>query len=239
MTEGVQDQEIATPDKSSSPSDKELNFRRLEALRDSEREGRIRAEIQAESLKAELNRLAQSLVPPEKDPLDDAEEYVDSTRLKQKLAQERAASERRAKEIAKETYEHHRLEDEKKNYLNRLRLEFRDFDDVMTPESIGALEKNEPSFVKAVKQIPDDYEKCKLAYEHLKGKAAVPQAPRQSIKETVEENARNPYYIPPGSGNPSAVEFDIRSKEAREQAYAKLKAAQRRPLQGGGPSLAH
>lgn len=238
MTEGVQDQEIATPDKSPSLSDKELNFRRLESLRDTEREGRIRAEIQAESLKAELNRMAQALAPPEKDPLDDADEYVDSARLKQKLAQERAASERRAKEIAKETYEHHRLEDEKKNYLNRLRLEFRDFDDVMTPESIKALDENEPSFVKAVKQIPDDYEKCKLAYEHIKGKAAS-RAPRQSIKETVEENARNPYYIPPGSGNPSAVEFDIRSKEAREQAYAKLKAAQRRPLQGGGPSLAH
>jgi len=236
MTDGVTEQEIASPEKSSELSDKELNFRRLEALRDNEREARLRAELQAESFRNELDQLKQMLTPKEKDPLDDApDEYVDTNRLKAKLAQERAAFERRAEEIARRTYEQQRSEDEKKNYLGRLRTEFRDFDEVLNENNIVALEKTDPVFLKAVMQIPDDYERRKLAYEHIKSRNSSAPVSKPSIRETVEENAKNPHYIPPGSGTPAAVEFDIRSKEARDQAYAKLKAAQKRPLGGGQP----
>jgi hypothetical protein len=51
-----------------------------------------------------------------------------------------------------------------------------------------------------------------------------------SIKEKVEENTKNPYYIPSSASIPSAVDFDIKSPQARRQAYEKLKAAQRNPI---------
>jgi hypothetical protein len=88
--------------------------------------------------------------------------------------------------------------------------------------------------LKSVLKIQDDYERRLLTYEYLKAQQPKKQAEEKaSIKERVEENQRNPYYIPAGSGTPTALEFDIKSKSARDQAYQKLKEAQRRPIGNG------
>lgn len=235
MTDGVNNAEIATQQESSPQvTDKELNFRRLEAIRDQEREARIRAEMHAQAMHKELEAIKQMLQPKEADPLDDVEDYVDATRLKAKLEKERASFKKEAEEIARRTYEEKDREREQKNFLGRLKAEYRDFDEVMTESNLAQLEKTNPVFLKAVLAIPDDYERRKLAYEYLKNSRA-PTEERASIKEKVEENARNPYYIPPTSGTPAAVEFDLHSKEARNQAYAKLKQWQRRPI-GSSPA---
>ena len=168
MTESVTEQDVASPDRGSQLSDKELNFRRLEAMRDSEREARLKAEWDANALKNELEQLKQMLAPKEKDPLDDVDEYVDATVLKAKLAHERATFERRAEEIAKRTYASQKEADEKKNFDKRLRQDYRDFDSVMTEKNLIALDAVDPYFLKTVTRLPDEYEKRALTYEKLK-----------------------------------------------------------------------
>lgn len=236
MNEGVNKQEAASPEQkvSESPSDKELNFRRLEAAREADRDARVRAELENQMLKREIEEIKVLLQPKEKDPLDEVEDYVDPARLKAKLSIERTALERKAKEIAKNTYQEIKKEEEekeKKNYIARLKRDYPDYESVMNESTLMTLEQIDPIFLETVLSIPDDYERRAKTYKKIK---SLPKPEEKvSIQDKVAENQQNPYYMPSGSGNPSAVEFDIRSKSARESAYAKLKAAQKRPINSG------
>ena len=237
MNEGVNNQETAQPEEpqvQKEVSDKEYNFRKLEAAREAEREARLRAEMQAEMLRREMEEIKTMLQPKETDPLDAVEDYVDPSTLRVKLEKERAAFERKAKEIAKRTFqelENEKSEREKGRFLEKLRDKFPDYDQVMNETNLVQLEKIDPVFIRAVQAVPDEYERRLMAYEKLKSLPKAEQ--KQSIKEKVVENQQNPYFIPPGSGTPSGVDFDISSKEARAKAYERLKAAQRKPIGTG------
>ncbi len=242
MNEGVTTQEIAHPEKAKPHEglgDKELNFRRLEAAREAEREARIRAEMQAEAMRNELQEIKQMLQPKEIDPLDGAEDYVDPTRLRAKLEKVSAHLKKEAKEIAKQTIREERELDEKRNYMQRLKSQFADYDQVMNESNIASLETADPLFLETVLEVPDEYARRLKTYKRLKNlqQPAPKVEEKASIKERVEENAKNPYYITPSMATPStsAVDFDVRSKEARTQAYEKLKAAQRKPI-GNAPA---
>lgn len=232
MTQGVNEDVAASNEEQQAQpvaavSDKELNFRRLEAAREAEREARMRAEMQAEQMRNELNEIKQMLQPKEKDPLDEVEDYVDPVRLKAKLDKERAFSRKEAREIAKQTYEEQKLEDERKNFLPKLKSQFPDYDQVMTEANIAALEQSDPVFVRAILRESNDYVRRLDTYEKIKSLQASKPAEKMSIKAKVEENSKNPYYVPPSTATPAGIDFDISSKAARDAAYAKLKAAQR------------
>lgn len=241
MTSGVP-QESASPEKtevSQGLSDKEINFRRLEAARDADREARIRAEMAAEQMRSELMEIKQMLAPKDIDPLDGVEDYVDPARLKAKLEKERSHFKKEAKEIAERTYEEHKKKDDAANFLSRLKSDFRDYDEVMNETNIIQLEKTDPVFLEAAMEVSDDYKRRQMTYKKIKSmQVAKPANEGMSIKEKVEENTKNPYFIAPSSGTPSAVEFDTRSRSAREKAYEQLKAAQRRPI-GNGPGMSN
>jgi len=237
MTEGVTDQEIAPPKAipQEAPSDKEINFRKLEAAREAEREARIRAEMQTEAMRNELQEIKQMLQPKEVDPLDGAEDYVDPARLRAKLEKVSANLKKEAKVIAQQTIREEREQEEKKNYLQRLKNQYSDYDQVMNEANIANLESIDPVFIETVLEVPDEYARRLKTYKKLKSLQQAPQKveEKMSIKEKVEENARNPYYIAPSMATPSAVDFDIKSPQSRQQAYEKLKAAQRRPIGNG------
>lgn len=236
MTEGVKEQEAAAPEK--APSDKELNFQRLREERERdriekerEREARIRAEMKAEMANRELEQFKEMMKPKEADPFDSEDIDPDlKTRLQRKLANERQEIIKEAEKIAESVYEKRRDQELKSSVPQRLKYEFNDYDQIMNEQNIIELEQNHPAFTKAVLQIPDEYERKKLAYEYIKNTQTKKTKENLSIKEKVNENMQNPYYIPSSSGTPSAVEFDVKSPAAREAAYAALKAAQRRPL---------
>lgn len=237
MTEGVTEQEIASPKAipQEVPSDKEINFRKLEAAREAEREARIRAEMQTEAMRNELQEIKQMLQPKEVDPLDGAEDYVDPARLRAKLEKVSANFKKEAKVIAQETIREEREQEEKRNYLQRLKNQYSDYDQVMNEANIANLESIDPVFIETVLEVPDEYARRLKTYKKLKSLQQAPQKveEKMSIKEKVEENARNPYYIAPSMATPSAVDFDIKSPQSRQQAYEKLKAAQRRPIGNG------
>lgn len=245
MTEGVTDQEIAKPEKETAhregPSDKELNFRRLEAEREKEREARIRAEMQAEAMQNELSSIKEMLKPREVDPLDQLQDIsdLDPTKLKAILAQREAQFKREAREIAKETIKEERERDKKTNFRDHLRRQYQDYDQVMNEQTIAQIQEREPDAVDAISAIEDPYVRCEKAYHFFKKQISrQAQKPVESIKAKVEENMTNPYMIPAASGVPprEAIEFDVSSPAAKKAAYEKLKAAQRRPIVNG-PAL--
>lgn len=245
MTEGVNDQAIAKPEERSSHnqeslSDKELNFRRLEAARDREREARLRAEIQTESLKKEIESIKTMLTPKEKDPFEGIEDLADlqPSQFREILAKREAQIKKEFEQALPQKLEEYERTKRKTNFRDTLRNQYPDYDSVMNEDVISSLPEREGRIVESLSKIEDPYERCKSAYEYLKEVLPNLQAPSQSeaLKKKVEENQQNPYYFDSGFGTPSpAVEFDVRSKSAKAEAYAKLKAAQRKAIQG--PSM--
>lgn len=238
MTEGVIDQGTVPPGKTEAHrepvSDKaQQNFARLEAAKQQERDARIRAEMEREMLQKQIDELKLANQPKESDPLDGVEDYVDKERLQLIRQKDKAAFQKEAEAIANRTYEARKNEEDKKNFLPKLRSKFDDYDQVMNESSLAALEESSPAFLNSVLKISDDFERRLLTYEFIKAKGTKKVEDKPSIKERVEENQQNPYYVAPGSGTPSAVEFDVKSKSARDQAYEKLKQAQRRPIGNG------
>lgn len=242
MNQSVNNQEVAKPEEKiaqlESQSDKEKNFRRLEALRDQEKEARIRAEMQNEAMQRELAQIKQMLQPKEKDLLEDVQDLseIDPSKFKQILAQREAQYEQKAKRIAESTIEEYEQKKKKTNFRDELRGKYHDYDSVMNEQTIAAIQEKEPEIVEAITAIEDPYVRCEKAYQFFKKKLASQQEqPKASIKEKIEENAMNPYMIPTTSATApyNAVDFDVGSVSARKAAYEKLKSAQRRPIGGG------
>lgn len=211
-------------------SDKEMNFRRVEASREAEREARLRAEMKAEQMHAELQQIKAMLQPRESDPLEGVEDFVDAKVLRAKLEKERNLFKKEAKEIALQTVRQEREEEKKRNWHERLQSQFPDFDQVMTDTNLAYLEKADPVFCETVLEVQDDYSKRLKTYKKLKTLSTAQNQP--SIKEKIEENAKNPYFIagsvPTGPYDAlNGVDFDVGSRAARDKAYAKLKSAQK------------
>lgn len=242
MTEGVINQGDVLPEAKTAPqeglSNKELNFRRLEAEREKEREARIRAEMQSEAMQRELRQIQEMLKPKEVDPLDQVQDIseLNPNQLKAILAQREANFKREARQIAKDTIQEEREQDKKTNFRDHLRRQYQDYDSVMNEQTIAAIQEREPDAVDAISAIEDPYVRCEKAYHFFKKRIAKQaEKPVESIKDKVQENLMNPYMIPSGSATPpySAIEFDVGSPSARKAAYEKLKAAQRRPIGNG------
>ena len=242
MTEDVNTQAIVEPaqdTQSTGQSEKSReNFARLEKAKEESAERAHKAEMEAALLKQRLDALEAMQKPKEVevDPLDGMEDFVDPKALKAALDHREKRLKREAEEIADRRFKEWKAQEHQQNHVSRLKSEYPDYHEVMTEANIVAAEKNNPEFVQSLLHIKDDYERKKLAYGFMKRNSATKEAPppTHSIKERVEENQRNPFYIPAGSGTPtSAVDFDIKSPQARAAAYAKLKAAQKRPIGQG------
>jgi hypothetical protein len=238
MTEDVNTQAPVNPEQKPEAAFSEnarQNFARLEKAKEDERERRIKAEMDHALLKQKLEMLEARNQPQERDPLEDVVDYVDPTNYRADQERREKRLKKEAEEIAERKFREFKQLDEQQNHMQRLQQEHNDYKEVMNEGNIVALEQTNPEFVQSLLHIKDDYERKKLAYNFIKRNRAVTPEARPSIKDKIEENARNPYLIPSGSGTPSAVEYDLKSPAARSAAYAKLKAAQRNPLGGGQP----
>lgn len=229
MEEGVKDQTTAESEK--PRSDKELNFRKLEEAREKEREARLRAEMQNDLLKKEIEQIKEMIKPPEQDPLDSLQDVPEELKsaFSKKLERHETRILKEAERRMEAAIQKARKEDYERSAPERLRSEFSDFEQVMNEDSILELQRNYPAMTDAFCKVPDEYARKKAAYEFIKSQKKV-DTKSAEIKSKVEANMQNPYMIPSGSGTPSAVDFDIKSKSAREAAYQALKAAQRRPV---------
>lgn len=244
MTNSVTDtQDVANSGNNDSQSDpqlsnKELNFRRLEAQRDQEKEARMRAEMQNEAIKKEVESLKEFMRPKEKDPLDDIQDLseLEPSKLKEILAYRDQKVRREAEDAALKRFEDKQKEYKRANFRDDLRGKYNDYDDVMNQDVLTKVQEVEADALDAISSIEDPYVRCEKAYKFVKNKlGSIKEEKKPSINERVAENLQNPYMIPGMSGSPAAIEFDVRSSSAKKEAYEKLKAAQRRPIGGGSP----
>lgn len=204
-----ENQEQVTP-----PSNKELNFRALEA----------KYQQQLAQERAEKERLAQELeakarLPYKDDDEDDSEPYVDHKRLKkeqakfgQQIKQETQSEIQKAVQKA--------LQEERKQTWMKSNP---DFYDVM--QHAEKFAQTDPELAETILEMPEGFERQKLVYKNIKAlglhKPAVKESP---IQEKIDANRRSPYYQPSGTGTPAYNQGGDYSDAGQKQAYEKMQA---------------
>ncbi len=190
-------------------SDKELNFRALEA--------RYTRELEAErSARIEAERKVQERMQIE-EPDDDSEPYVDNKKLKKQLAKFGQSTQG---EISKA------MESAKMSAKDELRQEMwlennPDFE--ATLKHAEKFAETNPKLAETILRMPPGFERQKLVYQNIKALGIdKPKAPEPNIQDTIDKNRRSPYYQPSGTGSsPYAAQGDF-TAGGKEQAYKKM-----------------
>jgi hypothetical protein len=196
------------------PSDKELNFRALEAKLAQERAARIDAEKRAQEL---INKASEKEDEPEDEP------YVDHKRLDkrlQKFGQSTQSDIQKAMEQAKIAA--------KEELKQEIWLENNsDFYDVLGHAEKFA--KHAPKLAETILRMPEGFERQKLVYQNIKelglDKADVKQP---SIQEKIDANKRSPYYQPSGVGTAPYASAGDFSAVGQKSAYDKMQELKNR-----------
>jgi hypothetical protein len=215
--------DVATATPAAANTDKELNFAQLRKQKDQlayqlEAE-RAQRNQEIEALKAQMQELKSHRSRVE-DEEDSSEPYVDNKRLDRKLQSLEQKFDRKVEERARAIVN----EENQKNFMVRLRSEYKDFDDVLTEDNAAKLEQTNPKLAQLILNVPDEYQRRLMAYEAIK-LAGFNKKAEPVMQAKVDQNARNPYYHPQssGSGTPTMGDF---SKAGQKAAYEKMKALQ-------------
>jgi hypothetical protein len=207
MTEDLQQNQA-------QPSDKEINFRKQEAMYQrmlDERERRIQ-ELEQERQAARA--------PKEEEDEDDSEPYVDHKKLNRKLAKVGQSTQ---SEIQKA------MQEAKLSAKEELRQEMwlennPDFFDVL--KLADKFAQQAPKLADNILKMPEGFERQKLVYNTIKQMGMdKPQEKQSSVQDKINANRQSPYYQPSGVGsaphNATAGDFSDAGKKA---AYDKVQA---------------
>lgn len=195
------------------PSDKELNFRALEAKFQKQLEQERAARLEAERVAREaLERRSQQA-----EEEDDSEPYVDHKKLDKKLS----SFERRLEEkIDKKAEEKARILLEQESRESWLKNN-PDFYQVL--QNAEKLALKDPELAESILRMPDNFERQKLVYRNIKlAGLDRPEQKQPSIQEKIEANRKSPYYQPSGVGAAPYAQAGDFSASGQKNAYAKM-----------------
>jgi hypothetical protein len=211
------------------PSDKELNFRRLEEKFNRTIEQERFARQQAEEKFSQLERMVNNKQASNDDDEIPDEPYVDHKRLQKSQA-------RMEKKIVDETDNRiqravsQALEAERRTQWLKQNP---DFKEVM--DNAQKFADRDPELAETILNMPEGFERQKLVYKNIKalGLHKKPE-PEKTIQETIDQNRRTPFYQPTNVGTPpyaGLVGFDrnqASNPTNQKNAYDQMKALQRR-----------
>jgi hypothetical protein len=193
------------------PSNKELNFRALEA----------KFQRELDKVNAERERLQQELLSKSQqqtnDDDNDSEPYIDNKKLNKtlsKFGQNTQTEIQKAMEMAKQSA--------KEELKQELWLE-------NTPDFLDTLKHADklmhraPKLAENILRMPDNFERQKLVYHNIKELGLdKPEIKQQSIQEKIDANRKSPYYQPSGvAAAPYAGAGDF-SASGQKNAYQKM-----------------
>ena len=221
---------VATPAQQSQASDKDVNLANLRKQTEEARLFAQQARMENERLQRELESIKkQPTKAIEEDEDDGSEPYIDKKTLKRELNRFKANMDQEV-----ESRVNKRLEEANaRDFLYRLKAEYKDFDEVLTAETASKLEQSDPEFAREILSERDEYRKRKLAYHAIKAAGLHKRAepPREmSAQEKIAANQRNPYYTPNVSGhgtNSGAVSGSRYSEDQKKSAFEKMRELQR------------
>lgn len=197
------------------PTDKELNFRALEAKYQKQLELERSARMEAERMAQEATNRKQQTT--EDDDEDTSDPYVDHKKLNKKLnkfGQNTQSEIQKAMEQAKMSA--------KEELKQEMWLESNpDFYDVLGNAEKFA--KKAPKLAETILRMPEGFERQKLVYQSIKEMGIdKPETKQSSVQEKIDANRRSPYYQPTGVGSAPYASVGDFSDQGQKQAYQKM-----------------
>jgi len=198
------------------PSDKELNFRALEAKYQRQVEQERNARLEAEKKNEELQAYRQAQSKDDDDDIS-SEPYIDEKRLAKKMNKFGQATQteinkamEQAKYAAKEELKQEMWLDNNPDFYDTLQL-------------AEKFAQEAPELAKTILRMPEGFERQKLVYQNIKQLGIdKPKQKEASIQDKIDANRRSPYYQPSGVGtSPYQSQSDF-SPSGQKQAYAKM-----------------
>lgn len=213
MTTPIQDNQIQNTQQASN---KELNFRAIEAKLANERAARIQAEQKVQEL--ESRKLA-----PIEDEDDDSEPYVDKRKLNKVLNKFGEQNKQQTQSDIQKAVQQAIYEERKQNWVKQNP----DFYNVL--QHAEKIAQKDPELADALLDMPEGFERQRLVYKNIKALGLHEDAPKQpSIQDKVDANRKGPYYQPSGVGTaPYASSGDF-SQAGQKNAYDKMQELKNR-----------
>jgi hypothetical protein len=207
MTDSAQ----ITPPVEAKPTEKELNFRALEAKYQRQLEQERAARLEAE------RKIQEAMQRNVQEEDDDSEPYVDVKKLEKKLAKFGEQTKQSTQQEIKQAVQAALQEERQSNWVRQNS----DFYDVMQhADKLAALH---PDLAENILEMPDTFARKQLVYKNIKA-LGLHQAPQKqpSIQEKIDSNRRSAYYQPTGvAASPYAQAGDF-SSSGQESAYKKM-----------------
>ena len=215
MTEQVQNVQTQQEQK---PSDKELNFRILEAKYEKQLSQERAAREEAERIAREM-QLRKNMDNEE----EDDEPYIDQKKLEKKLAKFGEQTKQQTQSDIQRAVQQALNEERKQNWLKNNS----DFYEVL--QNADKLVQKDPELAETILEMPDGFERQKLVYKNIKALGLhKAEAKAPSIQEKIDANRRSPYYQPSGVGAAPYASVGDFSNVGQKQAYDKMQELKNR-----------
>ena len=194
------------------PSDKELNFRALEA--------KFNRELQAKEARlAELEKIAADRQTSNREDDDeDDEPYVAPKKLEKKLAKFEQKTKQNTQEEIYKAVQNAREQERQEMWLEN----HPDFYDTLQ-NNAERFAKKSPALAKSILTMPDNFERQKLVYQSIKELGIdQPDVKQSNIQDKIDANRRSPYYQPSGVGTAPYNAVGDFSSSGQKNAYSKM-----------------
>jgi hypothetical protein len=194
------------------PTDKELNFRQLEAKYERQLQQERAARLEAERIAKE--RVEKRQEPEEE---EDDEPYVDKKKLNKTLAKFGQQQTQQTQSEIQKAVQVALQEERKQNWIKTNS----DFYDVL--QHAEKLLMKDPELAETILEMPDGFERQKLVYRNIKALGLHrPEEKKSTIQDKVDANRRSPYYQPSGVGAAPYNSSSDFSESGQKNAYAKM-----------------
>lgn len=216
------EEEVQRPIPQETDDRQERNWGRMrEKQKDLERELRMQKELNERLLQMSAQLAPQQ--PQEKDELDEIgdEDYIPKGKVK-KLVQ------REKDNIVKATVEEMEKRFQQKEdaqFMDRLKRQYSDFEDVVNTDTLALLEEQEPELATAIAASKDPYKIGVQTYKYIKAlniSTKVPEARRaKEVEKKLEKNAKTVQSPQAYDKRPMAQAFKMTEVE-KKQLYEEM-----------------
>ncbi len=199
------------------PSDKELNFRQLEARYERQLQQERAARIEAERIAQERSKSALQ----EED--DDSEPYVDNKKLDKKLARYGEQNRQQTSNQINEAVNMALKEERRQNWIKS------NPDFYETLKHADKFAEADPELAETILEMPEGFERQKLVYKSIKAMGLNKPTPKEpSVQEKIDANRRSPFYQPSSTGSSPYTGHSDFSPSGQKDAYAKMQELKNR-----------
>lgn len=196
------------------PSDKEINFRQLEARYERQlQQERTARQAAEEQIAQQKNRS----VAQDEDEDDSSEPYVDHKKLNKKLAKHGEQTRQQTSNQINEAV-HTALKEERRQNWIKSNPDF--YDTLKYAEKFA---EADPELAETILDMPEGFERQKLVYKSIKALGIHKPAPKEpSIQDKIDANRRGPFYQGNSVGSaPFQSQSDF-SPSGQKGAYEKM-----------------